>query len=324
MDLIYTKKIKSNKNNLFSITILTIENEIDITIKRENENKEIYKQIYTIKDFQKMNKYFNPFKTSKDLINELNKQMDTSLKLFEETENLVLNIILPNSKYNEISMTIKKNKNNSDDIIQSLQQIYFKLENIEKETNNLIDEKNENKKSYKKLEENINTSKLEFKDFNEKLNKLEELFYQYKIKYFNQFHWINNEVEITNSSKYFSDFSPDILLGKNTKKKIFLSDGNKNHFIEFTFKQIYYLIAIRITVSDFNCSLRNFTIDIIGKNNEKGNIGLFTKAKYSNNPEPEIFPIERFCKCIILTLIDNWANGGEYIEITKIDFLVSE
>ena len=142
MDLIYTKKIKSNKNNLFSITILTIENEIDITIKRENENKEIYKQIYTIKDFQKMNKYFNPFKTSKDLINELNKQMDTSLKLFEETENLVLNIILPNSKYNEISMTIKKNKNNSDDIIQSLQQIYFKLENIEKETNNLIDEKN--------------------------------------------------------------------------------------------------------------------------------------------------------------------------------------
>ena len=63
----------------------------------------------------------------------------------------------------------------------------------------------------------------------------------------NNFRWINDEIDIVDSSSYISGYSPDIILGKSSGAYL-CTKGNRNHFIEFSFKNIYYLKAIRISV----------------------------------------------------------------------------
>ena len=85
----------------------------------------------------------------------------------------------------------------------------------------------------------------------------------------NNFRWINDEVNIVDNSKFHADFTPDIMIGKKTNEIYSLTNGNRNHFIEFSFKIIYFLKKIRISVDDFDCTLKDFKIEVISPDGER-------------------------------------------------------
>ena len=139
------------------------------------------------------------------------------------------------------------------------------------------------------------------------------------------FHWINEEVNIINHSQFYSGFPPDIMLGKNNYEDYSLTEGNRNHFIEFSFIKTYFLKSIRIKVDKAECSLNTFSIETIDENENRNNIGTYFRSKYQDNSGFQEFEINQICKGIKLNLIDNWGSqGGNYILISKIDFYVSD
>ena len=140
----------------------------------------------------------------------------------------------------------------------------------------------------------------------------------------NNFHWINNEVDIVDNSKFCGEYIPDIMIGK--KNNLYsLTDGNRNHYVEFSFKIIYFLKKIRISVDSYECSLKDFQIEVVSPNGERINLGTFTRSRYKDNTGFEEFEINKECKGIKLYLIDNWGiSGGNYILIKKVDFYVSD
>jgi len=97
------------------------------------------------------------------------------------------------------------------------------------------------------------------------------------------FHWINDEVNIVSNSKFIQSSLPNIMLQNNNSYS--LTDGNKNHYIEFSFIKNYYLKSIRIKVADFECSLKTFKIELISENGERNNLGTFIRKKYNDEKE---------------------------------------
>ena len=115
------------------------------------------------------------------------------------------------------------------------------------------------------------------------------------------------------------------MLGKDTYQCYYLTEGNRNHFVEFSFKTIYFLKAIRISVDNFDCSLKNFKVEITSPSGAIENVGTFTRSRYKDNNGFQEFEINKACKGIKLYLIDNWGEqGGNYILIKRIDFNVSD
>ena len=113
----------------------------------------------------------------------------------------------------------------------------------------------------------------------------------------------------------------------NTKHSYYLTDGNRNHFVEFSFKKIYYLKSIGIKVTTSECCLKTFKVEIISPNNCRNIIGEFIRNRRYGDKDQEYqeFEINNECKGIKLYLIDNWGKGGgNYINISKIDFYVGE
>ena len=138
----------------------------------------------------------------------------------------------------------------------------------------------------------------------------------------NNFHWINSEVKIVDNSE-FIDGNQHYLLENNTHYS--LTKGNRNHFIEFSFIKNYFLKSIRIKVSNFECSLKTFKVEVISENGKRDIIGTFIRKKYSENSGFQEFEILKECKGVKLYLIDNWGKGGgNYILIQNIDFNVSD
>ena len=325
---IIIKKLESNKKNTFGLKISNNNNEIIIDIEREGK---ILKEFYTlnllINDFHKLNNYFSNYLPQKELINELNKLINSSSELIEENNDLKLIITLPNSNKEKISLTIKKNRNkNLNDLKNEINKLNLKLENIESNIKDINKENEEIKKNFKLIHNNNISLTLGFNQLNTKLNQFLEKLSEYQSKYYfkkNNFHWINREVTITKHSKYFDTYSPEILLGKENQKSFYLSDGNKNHFIEFSFNKIYFLQKISIIIGNYDSSLKSFTIDIIDEKGNEGNVGFFTMNKYEFNNGYQEFKIERGCKNILLNLINNWGNSN-FIQISRIDFFVSE
>ena len=168
----------------------------------------------------------------------------------------------------------------------------------------------------------------EIKSQNEKLQKrLDEIENKSLISHLkkNNFHWINNEVNIVDNSKFYGDYQPNIMIKANNKQPYSLTEGNRNHYVEFSFKTIYYLKSIRISVDSYDCSLKNFRVETISPNGEKINVGTFTRSKYEDNKGFQEFDIEKECKGVKLYLIDNWGEGGgNYILIKEIGFYVSD
>ena len=322
------KTLVSNKNNTFELKISNNNENIKINIERKGKMlNEYFNLNLSINDFHKLNNYFSKYLTSKELKDKLNKIINSSSNLFEKKNELILKITLPTNSKNEISLLIKKNiENYPNNLKKVMNELDFRLENIKLEKNNIKIENMEIIEQMKKLNTNFFSLKLSFNNLKSEINKFENKLSEFQKKYYfkkNNFHWINKEVTITKNSKFFYDYSPEILLGKNKQKNYYLSDGNKNHFIEFSFDKIYYLKSIKIKIADFDSSLKSFTIDIIDEKENQGNVGFFIMNKYEFNNGCQEFKIERGCKKVLLNLINNWGNNN-YIQIARIDFFVSE
>ena len=132
-------------------------------------------------------------------------------------------------------------------------------------------------------------------------------------------------MNIANYSKFYPGFLPNIMLGKDKSEPYSLTDGNRNHFVEFSFIKKYFLKSIRIKFTKVECSLKTFEIEVIDEKGEKKKIGTFIRKKYSEISDFQEFEINEECKGLKLYLIDNWGKqGGNYILIKNIDFNVSD
>jgi len=250
------KEIISEQGNKCSLQISYINDKIEFIVEKMGKIfKDRFKLSLTISQIQE-NKYFKLFENPQEIIEELKEKMDSKAPILSEIENNSINLIifLQNSKYKQVSYNlIKENlelNKNPEDFKSIIEKLYDTIEELKKENAEI-------KNRLNNLENN--TKGLTFKK--------------------NNFRWINNEVNIVNNSKMYSNYFPDILLGKNTIYDYYLTDGNRNHFIEFSFKTNYFLKAIRISVDNFDCSLKNFKIEITSPLGVIENVGTFTRSR---------------------------------------------
>ena len=296
------KEVTSEQGNKCTLQISYINDKIEFIVEKKGKIfKDRFKLSLTMSQIQE-NKYFKLFENPQEIIEELKEKMNSKAPILSEIENNSINLIifLQNSKYKEASYNLVKENlelnKNPEDFKSIIEKLYDTIEELKKENAEI-------KNRLNKLENN--TKDLTFKK--------------------NNFRWINNEVNIVNNSKVHGNYYPDILLGKNNSQPYYLSDGNRNHFIEFSFITNYFLKAIRISVADYDCSLKNFKVEITSPLGTIENIGTFTRSKYIDNNGFQEFEINKGCKGIKLYLIDNWGEGGgNYILIKRIDFNVSE
>ena len=296
------KEVTSEQGNICTLQISYINDKIEFIVEKMGKIfKDRFKLSLTISQIQE-NKYFKLFENPQEIIEELKEKMNSKAPILSEIENNSINLIifLQNSKYKEASYNLVKENlelnKNPEDFKSIIEKLYDTIEELKKENAEI-------KNRLNKLENN--TKDLTFKK--------------------NNFRWINNEVNIVNNSKVYDNYYPDILLGKNNSQPYYLSYGNRNHFIEFSFITNYFLKAIRISVDNYDCSLKNFKVEITSPLGTIENIGTFTRSKYIDNNGFQEFEINKGCKGIKLYLIDNRGKGGgNHILIKRIDFNVSE
>ena len=296
------KEVTSEQGHKCTLQISYINDKIEFIVEKKGKIfKDRFKLSLTMSQIQE-NKYFKLFENPQEIIEELKEKMNSKAPILSEIENNSINLIifLQNSKYNEASYNLVKENlelnKNPEDFKSIIEKLYDTIEELKKENAEI-------KNRLNKLENN--TKDLTFKK--------------------NNFRWINNEVNIVNNSKVYDNYYPDILLGKNNSQPYYLSYGNRNHFIEFSFITNYFLKAIRISVDNYDCSLKNFKVEITSPLGTIENIGTFTRSKYIDNNGFQEFEINKGCKGIKLYLIDNWGKGGgNHILIKRIDFNVSE
>ena len=303
------KQLTSEQGNLCSLIVSFTNNKFEFTIEKTGKIfKDKFKKDYTMSQIQE-NKYFKLFETPGEILEELNEKIESKAPILTEAGNNSMNLIifLQNSKFRQVEFKlIKENNdfsNNSEDFKAIIEKLYGLYDELKRENKEI---KSQNEKLQKRLDE------IENKSLISHLKK-------------NNFHWINNEVNIVDNSKFYEDFQPNIMIKANNKQIYSLTEGNRNHYVEFSFKTIYYLKSIRISVSNFDCSLKNFRVETISPNGEKINVGTFTRSKYEDNKGFQEFDIEKECKGVKLYLIDNWGEGGgNYILIKEIGFYVSD
>jgi hypothetical protein len=155
-------------------------------------------------------------------------------------------------------------------------------------------------------------------------NQLNKLSNQMKLIKYKNLKWINKEVNIIESSPCHEGFDPDILLEKKNGE-YYLSEGIKNNYIIFDLLKKYYLKDIKISVHDYECSLKNFVVSYLDENKKWVIVKKFLKNAYNKNEIYQNFEINVECQKIKLDLIDNWGKGGgNYILIKRIWFNVGE
>ena len=303
------KQLTSEQGNLCSLIVSFTNNKFEFTIEKTGKIfKDKFKKDYTMSQIQE-NKYFKLFETPGEILEELNEKIESKAPILTEAGNNSMNLIifLQNSKFRQVEFKlIKENNdfaNNSEDFKAIIEKLYGLYDELKRENKEI---KSQNEKLQKRLDE------IENKSLISHLKK-------------NNFRWINNEVNIVDNSKFYEDFQPNIMIKTNKQEAYSLTDGNRNHYVEFSFKTIYYLKSIRISVDCYDCSLKNFRVETISPNGEKINVGTFTRSKYEDNKGFQEFDIEKECKGVKLYLIDNWGEGGgNYILIKEISFYVSD
>ena len=315
------KELTSEQGQRCTLQISFTNNKFEFIVDKKGKMfNDRFKKEYSLNQIQE-NKYFILFEKPEEILEELSQKIDLKNPILTEKENNSMNLIifLQNSKFKQAEFNlIKENfeiNKNSEDFKSIIEKLYDSIEELKQENKEI---KLQNEKSNNL----INELKLQNEKLEKRITQIESSFSNFK-KY--NFHWINDEVDIIDNSKFTQLYPPNIMLGKNKSKDYSLTDGNRNHFVEFSFKNIYYLKSIRISVDNFECSLRNFKIEIKSPNDEKINLGDFTRSKYKDNTGFEEFQINRECKGLKLYLIDNWGSGGgNHILIKRIDFNVSD
>lgn len=300
------KEFKSNQGNDISFQIFFKDNKFHISLEKQGKIfKEKYLNKYSLKQIQE-NEYFKLFSNVEEILGELKERIEAKNPILNEYDNNInVTIFLPVSKFKQIDFNIPKvdYRLKDNDFKQIIGQLYQKIDILEKENEEI---KKENKRLEIRIENLENICK----------NNIDKIY--------KNFRWINKEVYIVNSSEFTQICPPEIMLGKKNGDYS-LTVGNRNKFIEFSFIKTYFLKSIRIKVDNFECTIKNFKVEVISENGEKNSVGSFIRDRYNDNDGFQEFPINKECKGIKLDLIDNWGEiGGNYILISRIDFNVSD
>ena len=320
------KELKSEQGNNFLLSIFYKQSNFHIQIeKKQKFFNDCFVKKLSFTEIQE-NQYYKFFSSPKEILTELKDRIESKNPTLIEKENNIVNLIIyiPISKFKQIQFDLAKENiqlNENSNLKEIIEKMAEQIEKLEKENNKIKEENNKIKEenNKKNIIGFISLLLLIFVSIFFNLNSISLNFYRR-----NNFHWINREVTILNHSKFLSDFPPDIMISKLNSEKYSLTEGNRNHFIEFSFIKRYFLKSIRIKVENYDCSLKTFSVVLIDQN-KNINLGNFIKSKFQDNSDFQEFEINLECKGVKLNLIDNWANrGGNYILISKIDFLVSD
>ena len=328
------KEIKSEQGNNFILKIYYSDCYFWIRVEKKGK---IFNNIFTVKlsitQIQE-NQYFKFFTTPKEILEELKERIESKNPILNEYQNNInLIILLPISKFKQVEFNLLKEDNNnitenSNNLKFIIEKLFEQIEELKKENKEIKKENQEIKKENQEIKKENQEIKKEIQEIKEKNKEIEMKLQETEKKSLirkDNFHWINEEVNIINHSKFRPIHTPDIMLGKNNTYEYSLTDGNRNHFIEFSFIKTYFLKSIRIKVANYQCSLKTFSIETIDENKNRNNIGTYFRSKYQDNSGFQEFKINQICKGIKLNLIDNWGSeGGNFILISKIDFYVSD
>ena len=324
------KELTSEQGQNCSLQISFTNNKFEFIVDKKGKMfKDRFKNEYSLNQIQE-NKYFKLFESPQEILEELSQKIEFKNPILTESENNSMNLIifLQNSKFKQAEFSLMKESfeinKNSEDFKSIIEKLYDSIEELKQENKEIKLQNEKSNNSINELKKEIKSLKLQNENLVKRLTQIENNSNKVSLKK-NNFHWINDEVDIIDNSKFDQGFPPNIMLGKNKSRTYSLTDGNRNHFVEFSFKNIYYLKSIRISVDNYECSLKNFKIEIKSPNDEKINLGDFIRSKYEDNTGFEEFQINKECKGIKLYLIDNWGSGGgNYILIKRIDFNVSD
>ena len=124
-------------------------------------------------------------------------------------------------------------------------------------------------------------------------------------------------MKVLEHSKEYPAHPLDIMLCKKTNAEYSLFDGANNHFIVIDLGEFFFLKNIKISVDNFDCSLKNFRVFIkneIGKWEDAGN---FVCAQYSINPNLQEFNINKETQFVKIEFIDNWGYNLEISSLLK-------
>jgi hypothetical protein len=231
-------------------------------------------------------------------------------------------------QYNEHKKALLNIRNIIDEKINEIEKIIKKLSeenNITPEQNDLIDKKN---KTLFDLSYNEYVKLIDILDLSEEIKiistKIENLSNNMKLSRYNNLHYISNEVKVINQSITHDGYGTNILLGKENGP-YFLTEGNKNHYIVFDLGKKYYLKGIKITLHDFECTLKNFKISVMDDNNNWKIISSFVCQPFNKEDNFQYFDIDIDTQMVKMDLIDNWGNGGgNYILIKRLYFEVGD
>jgi len=230
-------------------------------------------------------------------------------------------------EYNEHKKALLNIRNLIDEKITDIDKKITNLTEKKTETPNLdlLEKKN---KTLFDLNYNEYTQLIEMLDLSEEIKKLsikiENLSNNMKLSRYNNLHFISKEVKVVNESITHDGYGTNILLGKENGP-YFLTEGNKNHYIIFDLGKKYYLKGIKITLHDFECTLKNFKISVMDDNNNWKIVSSFICQPFNKEVNFQYFEIDVDTQMVKIDLIDNWGNGGgNYILIKRLYFEVGE
>ena len=328
--IIIQKDLVSESGDDYSLQISFNDKKFIFLIEKKGKIlSEKYTNEYTISQIQE-NKYFKLFSDAKEILEELKERIETSTPNLNLCNNNSINltIFLPTSKYKEIEFNLIQDKSKSIDNIDKLKSIVIqlceKVDKLTKENSQILEENRKIKEENKEIKNEMSLIISEL--YSNKQNKIENNILN-KSKTIKQkvLHWINKEVNIVSNSDFITNYPPDIMLGKKDGPYS-LTNGNRNHFVEFEFDNNYYLDAIRIKVErSFDVSLKNFKVETISQNGERYNVGSFKRKQGKDIKGFQEFKIKKECKGVKLYLVDNWGSKyGNYILISRIDFNICD
>ena len=328
--IIIQKDLVSESGDDYSLQISFNDKKFIFLIEKKGKIlSEKYINEYTISQIQE-NKYFKLFSDAKEILEELKERIETSTPNLNLCSNNSINltIFLPTSKYKEIEFNLIQDKSNSIDNLDKLKSIVIqlceKVDKLTKENSQILEENRKIKEENKEIKNELSTIISELNS--NKQNKIENNILN-KSKSIKQkvLHWINKEVNIVSNSDFITNYPPYIMLGKKDGPYS-LTNGNKNHFVEFEFDNNYYLDAIRIKVErSFDVSLKNFKVETISQSGERYNVGSFKRKQGKDIEGFQEFKIKKECKGLKLYLVDNWGSKyGNYILISRIDFNICD
>ncbi len=187
-------QILSDKNDEIYLTF-ELENS-SILIKAINKSKinnNFFSTSMSFEEFKQKNRYFNQFDDINEICQELNERIKpNNMKLLQNTNSLVLTVLLPSTKFTEISFSLKE-KEKSDK--EKINELYTIVENYHKENEMLKKEIEEIKKYIFKLKEEQEEKKKN-QEKKKLINNFDSLIVQEKEKIKILKNWISPEKEI--------------------------------------------------------------------------------------------------------------------------------